>query len=226
MVDDMTFEYNTIQAMIEDVNAGNFSLPEDLLNVAPPLGYSSPKVRELLNRLVSLNTGDMTYLEIGVHTGSTFFAAIHRNESRAVAIDNWSLSTDLGPPGGAENAFMIGMAKVHGVPFNRHRVSYIKADAFSVDITSIPAPVTVYFYDGDHARIPQYKALSYYAPILADRFVFIVDDFNWVEPREETYRVIKDLNFKIIHEWFLPSTFDRDMVNWWNGLFVGIIEKG
>lgn len=220
------FRYSTIEAIVEDVDNNHFLLPPEIRNVAPPAGYSSPKVRELLYRLVCLNTINMTYLEIGVHTGSTFFAATYKNDSRAVAIDNWSLSTDMGPPGGAKNAFLQGMAKITGVPFDRRRISVVEADAFSVDISKIPTPVTVYFYDGDHSREAQYNALTYYAPVLADHFVFIVDDFNWAEPREETYHALKDLKYRIVHEWRLKAKTDRDMVDWWNGLFVGIIKKG
>lgn len=224
MVVNNKLNQKTIESIIENVEAGNFRLPKRLRDVPPPMGYSSPKVRDLLNRLVSLNTSKMTYLEIGVHTGSTFFAAIHGNRSRAVAIDNWSLDECFLPDGGAKQYFMRQLDELRPEPVDL-RIGYIESDAFSVDLDAIPKPVTVYFYDGNHNRESQYKALTYYAPVLADRFVYVVDDFNWAEPRDETYHALRDLHYTIENEWYLHSVGDRDMERWWNGLFVGIITK-
>src|SRR5689334_19416133 len=58
-------------------------------------GFTSPKVRHLLNNLGHLDGLD--YLEVGVHRGATFIATNYRNAlSSAVAIDNWSEFDDDG----------------------------------------------------------------------------------------------------------------------------------
>src|SRR3954466_14824729 len=58
-------------------------------------GFTSPKVRHLLNNLGSLDGLD--YLEVGVHRGATFVAANYKNRlSSATAVDNWSEFADDG----------------------------------------------------------------------------------------------------------------------------------
>jgi GT2 family glycosyltransferase/2-polyprenyl-3-methyl-5-hydroxy-6-metoxy-1,4-benzoquinol methylase len=51
-------------------------------------GMSSDKVRHLLNNLCGCE--DVSYLEIGLHAGSTFCAALCNNSIDAVGIENWS----------------------------------------------------------------------------------------------------------------------------------------
>src|SRR3990170_3014601 len=134
----MMYSIEEIQEFINRIEAGEFTLPEEVLSIE---GYSSRKIKQLLNRLCS--KPDTTYLEIGLHVGSTFIPALYNNPIKAaVGIDNWSLP----------------------------------------------------------------------------------DDFNWAEPREETYHALKDLNYEIVHEWLLPAYHERDTEQWWNGLFVGMIR--
>jgi hypothetical protein len=170
MVKNEKLRYSLIEQAITNIEAGHYSVSRALLDVAPPFGYSSPKVRELLNRMVRQNTPKMTYLEVGVNAGSTFFPAVYRNRSRAVAVDNWSYDS------GMEDVFLEKLEKSQRSETNAKRLSFIKGDAFSIDLNLIPFPVTVYFYDGDHGRQAQYQAINYYAPVLADQFVFVVDD--------------------------------------------------
>ncbi len=58
-------------------------------------GFTSPKVRHLLNNLGSLEGLD--YLEVGVHRGATFVATNYKNAlASATAIDNWSEFAESG----------------------------------------------------------------------------------------------------------------------------------
>ena len=67
-----------------------------------PRGFTSAKVRHLLNNLGSLEGLD--YLEVGVHRGATFLATNYENElSSAVAVDNWS---EFDEDGGAKAEFL------------------------------------------------------------------------------------------------------------------------
>ena len=66
-------------------------------------GFTSPKVRHLLNNLGSLDGLD--YLEVGVHRGATFVAANYRNTlASATAVDNWSEFADDGKVKGCSTA--------------------------------------------------------------------------------------------------------------------------
>jgi hypothetical protein len=201
-----------INNIVAEIEADKFTLPDAVLNIE---GYSSRKVRELLNRLTA--APNTNYLEIGIHTGSTFCPAIYKHQTiKATAIDNWSLFGNCRPQFEAN----LNRYKVTG-----QQIQIIEQDCFTVDLSKIYQPVNVYFFDGDHGRRAQYLALVYFSSILADKFTMIVDDFNWAEPREETYRAIKDLGYKIEYERLLPARIERDYDQWWNGLWVAQIGK-
>jgi len=199
-----------VQAIINSIESGTrLPLPE-------VEGYSGWKVRNLLNRLVGLRP-NTNYLEIGVHLGSTFIPAMFSNDTaNGTAIDAWNMFGDL-------KAEFSKNLKTHGV-FDRAKI--IHADYRKIDPLEIWSPVDVYFYDGPHDRECQYKAFTHIAPVLADQFIVLVDDFNWAEPREETYRALHDLHYTIEHEWVLKGPYNGSADEWWNSLFVGIIRKG
>lgn len=200
----------TLKQLIENAANGKPDLPDDVLHLP---GFSSPRVRRLLNALCS--QPGAVYLEIGVHVGSTFIPAVYGNEAQATCIDNWSMFV------GAEEQF-----RKHVEQYIPERgVLVLKADCFTVDLSLIHAPVNVYFYDGDHSAEAQYKALTYFAPVLADRLVLLVDDCNWEEPRNETKRAINDLGWHVVYGDLLPGAYNGDQEQWWNGLYVALIEK-
>ena len=202
---------DTIQSYIDRIDAGkSIDLPD-------VQGYSSRKVRELLNLLVTNIAAH--YLEIGVHLGSTFIPAIYGSDTPATCIDNWSRFGNL------RDQFEANLA-LHKLLTDR--VQIIEQDCWTVDLGKITAHgglVNVYFFDGEHSAEDQYKAVDYYLPILADKFVLIVDDANWSEPRNETYRALKDNHVTIVKDWLLPGPYNGGPDEWWNGLLVLICHK-
>lgn len=196
-----------IEHAIDEAEVGR---PEGLPEVP---GYSSDKVRRLLNSLCSLP--DVTYLEIGTHLGSTFIPALYDNKVRATCIDNWSLD------GHTREDFQANL----DLYLPGREVMVIESDAFKVHLEDIPQPIDMYFFDGPHDRASQYMAFSFFNPIFANRFVAFVDDWNYAEPREETQRAFKDLKYKVLWERLLPAKYDRDPEQWWNGLYVALLEK-
>ena len=72
----------------------------------------------------------------------------------------------------------------------------------------------------------QKKALLHYKKYLDEYFILIVDDFNnFDEVQAGTYAGLKDGNFEIIYEKYLPARYCGDMENYWHGLFVGLIKN-
>lgn len=205
-----------IQDWIDEINAGTVWLPDDVLHVE---GHSSAEVRLLLNRLVSIRKAN--YLEIGTHVGSTLIPAAYGNRKALVtAIDNFSLSPVWGG-GNRVNDLFLNI----GTFLKGQVVNFIESDCFQADLSLIPKDVNVYFYDGDHSYDAHYKAFTYFYPVFAKRFIAVVDDFNWQEPRDGTYHALRDKKIKIHHQWHLPAKTQRDEQEWWNGLFVGVLEK-
>jgi hypothetical protein len=181
-------------------------------------GMSSRWNRILLNELVK--EGDK-YLEIGVWRGSTFVAANFKNNpAYAIAIDNFSQF------GNHKDEF-ISLLPVH-LSQLVNKMVLIDCDCFDLNEESDAAVLTdnnVYFYDGAHEAEDQRKALTYYIPKLADKFIYIVDDWNYEPAQIGTRQGIAENNLKIHKEWILPSAFNGDTATWWNGIYIAVCEK-
>ena len=173
-------------------------------------GFTSPKVRHLLNNLGSLDGLD--YLEVGVHRGATFVAANYRNTlASATAVDNWSEFADDG--------------KVKG-EFLQHCSTlltpgswrFLEQDCFTVTREQIHTPVNFYLYDGEHSFEAQCKALTHFYAMLDDAFIFLVDDYSWEAARSGTEEAIGELGLERVYEQVLTE-------GWWNGLYVSVLKK-
>ena len=179
-------------------------------------GMSSNKTRIFLNELIFLGSN---YLEIGVYKGSTFISALYNNNhANAVAIDNFSqfdgLFTDF-INNCVENELKNCRFIINDCfNLNSKETEIIKNNKFDI-----------YLYDGDHYPDSQRKALTYYINDLSDIFIYMVDDWNWVEVQEGARMGIKDVNVKVHKEWVLPARYNGDTENWWNGFYVAILEK-
>lgn len=204
---------DTIQGYIDAINNGI------VLQLPQIKGYSSAKVRRLLNLLV--NNVASHYLEIGVHLGSTFIPAIYKSTIPVTCIDNWSRF------GNYRSEFVKNL---QNYDLMTDRVQIIEQDCFTVDLDIIEAhggKVDVYFYDGDHEppKDPQFKAIDYFYPVLADEFILLVDDANYPGVVEPTRRAIEKHKLQIIHEWLLPGPYNGGPDDWWNGLLVMVLRK-
>jgi hypothetical protein len=201
-----------IERAIQEADAGNPA------GMPPVRGLSSAKVRRLLNWLCKLEGAN--YLEIGTHTGSTLIPALWNNpHTIATCIDKWTCE---GAQGDTHREHLeANLAKY--LP-GRH-VNVIEDDMFTLDLGRLVNGVNIFFYDGPHTREGQYQGFVRYNPVFADRFIALVDDWNWAEPREETRRAFEDLRYQVEAFWELPATAPRDDARWWNGLYVAIVEK-
>ncbi len=200
-----------LRYLIDVADYGWPELTPELVNFTG--SFSAPKVRRLLNALCSQRGA--RYLEIGVHTGGTLIPALYRNEAVATCIDNWRMFD------GAREQFRRNLDR-----FLPNRVIEIHdADCWQIELAMLDRGYNIYFYDGDHSAESQYNGIVRYAPVLAKRFVLLIDDCNWIEPREETKRALHDLNYHILYDVLLPGAYNGDASGWWNGLYVGLIEK-
>jgi hypothetical protein len=211
-----------IDKAIANIQAGNFTLPDELLHTSTTLGagiegFSSPRVRELLHYLCSFPGAH--YLEVGVYLGSTFIPAMYNNNARGIAVDNWSLFE------GDREKFETNLHRYLPVK----KVEIVEQDYKKVALDDWK-DVNIFFYDGPHTVEDQYQALIKFYPCLAKRFVFMVDDFNWFFVRVSTRRAIRDLKLKVVKWWLLPGPYDGIATEdqpeqWWNGIYLAILEK-
>jgi hypothetical protein len=173
-------------------------------------GFTSPKVRHLLNNLGGFP--GLHYLEIGVHRGATFVAANYRNRlASATAIDNWS---EFAEDGEVKDDFLRHTSALLKAGSYR----FLEQDCFTVGEAQLPAPVNFYLYDGEHSHESQRQALTHYYPMLDDTFLFVVDDYTWESARTGTQEAIAELD--------LTVRFEQELVDgWWNGLYVSVLQK-
>lgn len=199
---------------IEKADQGKSKLNQTILDLE---GMSSSKNRHLLNNLCSLP--GTHYLEIGVWKGSTYISALYHNDKSirsTIAIDNWSQFS------GPYDVFMANLKSM--IPNYKGKV--ISQDCFTVNKHKIFShPINIYFFDGDHSFESQKLAFTYFNDILDDVFIALVDDYNYTEVQLGTKEAFKELNYKILYEQFLPARFNCDRENWWNGLYVAVIQK-
>jgi hypothetical protein len=181
------------------------SLPRVVLDYP---GYSVAEYRIFANKLMS-ESSIQNYLEIGVWQGSTAIPALYNNHHKIQHwfIDNWALF------GGPKDAFVKNFTDIVGVSPN-----IMNEDCFAIDpIQKGISNVDVYFYDGEHTQEDQFKALVHYYPSMSDTFIYIVDDWNWVEQVQQgTMRAINHLNLKVHKQWIRT---------WWNGMGIFVMSK-
>lgn len=202
-----------VQESIAKAESGQMVLPQRILDLP---GHSGSKVKHFLHYLAKWPHHGC-YLEIGCLYGSTLIPALYQNTelADAIAIDNWSEA------GGPKEEFHRNCARE--IPDSPLR--FFEQDCFSIAKESVfTTPVTFYFYDGRHQFLDQKMAFTYFDDVLDDVFVAVVDDWNWHQVREGTQAAFTELGYHILfsHE-FLSNTVERE--NWWNGLFIAVIEK-
>ena len=173
-------------------------------------GFTSPKVRHLLNNLGSLEGLD--YLEVGVHRGATFCATNYRNRlTSATAIDNWS---EFAENGGVKEEFLRNCSAL----LEPGAYRFLEQDCFTVTREQVPAPINFYLYDGEHSVDAQRKALTHFYALLDDVFIFLVDDYGWDAAKAGTQSAIGELG--------LERLYERELTEgWWNGLYVSVLKK-
>ena len=198
-----------VDTVLASIERGEHSLSQEAIDHE---GMTSLKVKSLLNGIVKEE--GTRYLEVGVWKGATFHAALDGNKPEvAVAIDNFSQFE------GSEAIFLENLKSEAG------KFQFVNSDSFSVDLTCIPSPFNVYFYDGDHTDEAQEKALTYFLPALSDEFIYICDDWNFKPAKDGTRRGIALSNLEVVKCWELPADRNGDTVNWWNGVCVVVLRK-
>ena len=176
-------------------------------------GMSSTKIRHLLSNLCLFP--HTRYLEIGTWKGSTFIAALCNNQATieyAIGIDNWS-------EGGRED-FERNCQEF--LPKEHYNYEFYSENCFAINpVTTIKAPINVYFYSGDNSAISQERAFTYYNDILDDVFIVVVDRWSFESTREGVATAFNKLNYQILFEADLPA----NKVLWWDGLYIAVIRN-
>lgn len=180
-------------------------------------GMTGEKTRHFYNNL--LNMPDVRYLEIGVWKGSSCCAAMFGNACMIDLIDDFS---GFGSP---VDEFRENLSKYTG----RNAIRVHQEDCFKFDISKFDRKFNIYLFDGDHSHESQRKGLEYYLPAMEDEFIFIIDDWNFEQAREGTFKAVEDNKLNVRHfreiRTSKDNSFNGDAKGWWNGIAVFIFKK-
>jgi len=190
-------------------------------------GLTSEKVKHFINNLCELP--DCKYLEAGVFQGSIFAAAVERNDLVATAIDNFSESSIIPMDNNVNinsekgNNKEIFLRNIKDLVLNK-QVNIIDSNVFEADLNKISLKSNVIFMDIEHTYESHYNFLNKFYEKIDNTFVYVVDDWNWLQVREATFKSIEDLKLKTL---FKEEIFTKgeDKNDYWNGLGIFVLNK-
>lgn len=210
---------NEVDGLLRDTN--DF---EDALPLVDVPGMSSPRVCQLLNRLVSRLEAGEHYLEIGSWHGRTLLSAAMHNPGRlCIACDKFRVF-------GRYTGF--GFRARRSLQRNLARYAGGRATIHFFDMPSsrffrrrrFDGTLGVFFYDGDHSYRGTRESLAAGARCLSERAVVIVDDWNVPRIREATFDGLEDAGVRIL--WHRALAGDHSERAWWNGVGVFYVAAG
>lgn len=239
---------NTVKEKIDIVKKSVFLTEYGISSLCRDIfflnGMSSPKVRTLLNNLGSFSK---RYCEVGSWRGSTLISACYNNNLEyALAIDDFSQFSDeqifcvnplieLLPPNQQKEFLYESHPKDELIEKTlRFNISCdILEGSFNGEnarkhLDKLDHKFDLYLYDGEHSYQSQYNGIYDMITYMDDTFILCVDDWTMDEKSEVrtgTFDAIKDLGVKLHAHWSGFSRGNGDIENYWNGFFVGVIEK-
>lgn len=195
-------------------------------------GMSGAMTRHLYNNLCALRKPDGSvtrYLEVGAWKGSSTVSALYNNLPlcRATIVDNWSEF------GGPRTEFERNMALFLGWPDAVPPESVQVLNDSCWDLVSRPpgrvtnAPFDIYLYDGEHTAQAHEHALTHMWSLMADVFIFVVDDWNWTNAKVGTQAALTKLvgagAARVVHHEDIAGPEGAD--GFWNGTGIFLIQK-
>jgi hypothetical protein len=209
---------NIARAVLDEY--GDFSNAHHLVDVE---GFSSPRVCNFLNQLVARLEGDACYLEVGTFRGLTLLsAAINNGARRCVGCDKFrTFATNTGLGILAKRALLRNLARYRERTANITFHHTTSENLFARGL--VEGPVGIYFYDGDHSFEATRHGITAAAPLLDDRAVVIIDDWNDPVIRGASYVGLRDAGLEVLWERELAG--DHSESGWWNSLGVFFVEK-
>lgn len=205
---------SSLQAAID----GRSKLPAAIRAIK---GMSGQRYRTLINTLVA-TLDQPRYLEIGSWLGSTAAAAIFGNTVQALCIDNWSQFS------GTKEQFL---ANVEQAKSSGSSLRLIEEDFRKIDY-SVLSKFNVFLFDGPHTDVDHRDGILLAQPCLTDRFVLIVDDWNWPLVRLGTMSGLLAARCRIEASVQLRTTLDNshpsvafEASDWHNGYFIAVVRR-
>jgi hypothetical protein len=182
-------------------------------------GMSSPKIRHLYNNLGALATG---YVEIGTWKGASFISTLYGNDlKQSGSIDNFS---EFNPDGTVQQIFHDNLKNF----LSKDWEGFLwDNDCWAFE--KLPFKPDLYLFDGGHSFEDHKKAVTHFFPMMADRFIFVVDDYSHPDfhaVKEGTLAGLEEVQdkYKVVKDWELWEEGEGS-VRFWNGIGIFLIER-
>ena len=185
-------------------------------------GLTSTRVQSLINGLAKSSS---KYLEIGSYQGATAAAALSGNKLEAYFVDMWQTAPQAVRRGWETPVTnTLEEFKENIKPYKGENKIFISnSDMFRVDVSKI-SDIDLFFYDGPHDHESTKNAVKYYYPSFANQSILIFDDANWTEVVQGAHKGILESGLKILYSKKVLNSLESD-TDWWNGLYVVVVEK-
>lgn len=199
-----------VELSLYRARTGITKLPPEVLALP---GMSSHCNRICLNELMS--APGYRYLEVGCWKGATAISALYDNPfGQAVLLDNFSEFNVPSP----EPELRANLDRF--CPHFQGDVFFRNEDCFSAHLTD---SYDVFFYDGNHTVESQRRAFVHFDHALAPTFIAVVDDWNWKDVRDGTFRAFQELEYDVLRQWDI-FTPDNNSEGWHNGFLVALVR--
>ena len=212
---------NLVEHTINSLNLADQLKSKLPIEVSECPGLSSRKIRHFLNNVCSFEGAK--YLNVGLASGSSFWSVIFENNVEAVGCDWFSVTTDKSTE--IEFWKCLSNAIRYEKTVSDRNIQIYTKDSRLIDFKT---KFNVFFYDIVHTDEEQYNNIIHFDKYMENEYILIVDDYNEVGVKTGLERAMIDLNYKLKLRAELPGIFGYWDVNsdlWWNGLFVGVVEK-
>jgi hypothetical protein len=210
---------NKIQTAIDEASNHRSHLIDPIHKLD---SMASAKVRHLLNNLTGC-LNEVNYLEVGTYRGASLVSAMYgrENVSKAYVIDNWIW------PKTHQQQTRKAFHKNVKTFIPSIDLTLIEEDCTTVDLDLLKHKMNYVFYDADHQYEGQYASLVHLAPVFANVFILVVDDWAQLSVRRGVQDALRDTHIKVNQQWVLPGAPDGegDKKLWWHGLFVALATK-
>lgn len=184
-------------------------------NICSIYNTSSKSSKEIMDP-----PNNYSYLEIGCWKGASTIASLYENNLNATIIDNWSEF------GGCKFDFVKTISKYLDEN-KQQQIQIINQDCFHLKQDTIfdYSPYIIFLYDGPHQEKDHFRSIVDFWKYLDDTCIIIIDDWNWIDVRNGTYRGFDFVKAKILYKWELFEPIHENKNGLWNGCCIFLIQK-
>jgi hypothetical protein len=182
-------------------------------------GFCSPHIRHFFNNVAGYP--DTRYCEVGTFRGASIVAAAFENSGHFTAIDNFSSTPKaIGQSREILLANLAASGLLGSVDF-REGCGFLVSDRLDAD------SVNTFYYDGHHGEGSTAYAFVKFRPVLTSPCIVVIDDYLWPKVTRGVRAGLAIGKWSIAREWVKqsPGTGKGGETSWWNGLWVGVLEK-